>query len=123
MKSCFDRVSLALGSCSPCFPIAACFSDTCDAFSYIGRSRAPVTGIGDSRMPECYRFNSQDQDLIDAATVLLKEIVAFEKLCPAKLVSIAKLQHVLSRLPRVTPDLDVTISVIGPRHNFDEVET
>ena len=74
-------------------------------------------------MPDCYRFNSQDRDLIDAAAGLLKEIVAFEKLCPAKLVSVAKVQHVLSRLPRVTSDLNVTISVVGPRHNFDEVET
>jgi hypothetical protein len=74
-------------------------------------------------MPECYRFNSQDRELLSAAAALLKEIVAFAKLCPAKLVSIAKVQNVLSRLPRVTADLDVTISVIGPRHNFDEVET
>jgi hypothetical protein len=74
-------------------------------------------------MLDCYRFNSQDRDLTDAAAVLLKKIVAFAKLSPAKLVSVAKVQHVLSRLPRATPDLDVTISVIGPRHNFDEVET
>ena len=74
-------------------------------------------------MPECYRFNSRDQDLIDAAAVLLKEIIAFGKLCPAQLVSVAKVQHVLSRLPRVTLDLGVTISVIAPRNNFDEVET
>lgn len=74
-------------------------------------------------MPECYRFNSRDRDLIDAAAVLLKGVIAFEKLCPAQLVSVAKVQHVLSRLPRVTPDLDVTISVIGPHCNFDEVET
>jgi hypothetical protein len=39
------------------------------------------------------------------------------------LVSVAKVQHVLSRLPQVTRDLDVTISVVGPRRNFDEVET
>lgn len=76
-----------------------------------------------SRMRESYKFNSRDKDLIDAAALLLKEIVAFEKLCPAKLVSVAKVQHVLSRLPLVTPDLTVTISVIGPRHNSDEVET
>src|SRR5580704_16079835 len=52
-----------------------------------------------------------------------KKIVAFATLSRAKLVSVAKVQHVLYRLPRVTPDLNVTISVIGPRHNFDEVET
>jgi hypothetical protein len=70
-----------------------------------------------------YRFNPQDRELLEAAAVLLKKIAAFEKLRPATLVSAAKIQHVLSRLPQVTSDLNVTISVIGPRRNFDEVET
>src|SRR5438552_12975248 len=74
-------------------------------------------------MPELYSFNSRDLDLIDAAAVLLKELVAFEILRPARLVSIAKVQHLLTRLPGVTPDLNVAISVVGPGHNFDEVGT
>lgn len=58
-----------------------------------------------------------------AATALLKKIVGAEILRPAGLVSVAKLLHVLSRLPGVTPDLEVTVSVIGPRRKFGEIET
>jgi hypothetical protein len=55
-------------------------------------------------------------------TVLLKKVAA-ATLRPAQMVSVAKLQHVFSRLPRVTRDLAVTASVIGPRRKFDEIET
>jgi hypothetical protein len=55
--------------------------------------------------------------------VVLKKIANAESLRPAELVSVAKLQHVLSVLPRVTPDLEVTVSVITPRRRSDEIET
>lgn len=73
-------------------------------------------------MPELYCFDSNDEPLVTAAAILLKK-VAEAKLPPAKLVSVAKLQHVFSYFPRSTSDLNVTISVIGPRRKFEEIET
>jgi len=73
--------------------------------------------------PERYSFEGRDRALLTAAAVLLKKVAAAETLRPGQLVSVAKLRHVLSHLPRVTPDLDVTVSVISPRRKFGEVET
>jgi hypothetical protein len=74
-------------------------------------------------MPGQYIFDGRDRALLDAATALLKRVTRAESVSPGQLVSIAKLQHVLSHLPRVTPGLDVTVQVIGPRHKFGEIET
>lgn len=74
-------------------------------------------------MPERYTLNTRDCWLLQAATVLLKMVAAAETLRPAELVSVAKLQHVLSVLPRVTPDLKVTVQVTGPRNRFGEIRT
>jgi len=52
-------------------------------------------------MPERYHLNAQDRDLLQAATILLKKVATAETLRPAELVSVAKLQHVLSALPRL----------------------
>lgn len=52
-------------------------------------------------MPERYNLNARDRSLVQAATILLKRVAAAETLRPAELVSVAKLQHVLSVLPRV----------------------
>jgi len=68
-------------------------------------------------------LDDRDHDLLTAAAALLKKVANAEVLRPAELVSVAKLQHVLSKLPRVTPDLEVTVSVIGPRRKFGEIET
>jgi len=73
-------------------------------------------------MPERYSFDSNDEPLVTAATILLRK-VAESKLPPAKLVSAAKLQHVFSYLPRATSDLNVSVSVISPRRKFKEIET
>ena len=74
-------------------------------------------------MPEHYKFDGRDRALLRAAAVLLKKVANAETLRPAELVSVAKLQHVLSVLPRVTPDLEVTVSVVAPRRKFGEIET
>jgi hypothetical protein len=76
-----------------------------------------------TKMPRHYSVAESDRALLAAAAVLLKKVANAENLRPAELVSVAKLQHVLSRLPRVTPDLEVTVSVIGPRRKFGEIET
>ncbi len=74
-------------------------------------------------MPEHYRFNERDRALVTAAAALVKKVANAETLRPAELVSVAKLQHVLSLLPRVTHDLEVAVSVVGPRRKFGEIET
>ena len=88
-------------------------------------SAGPEIGGGngsEAEMHERYSFDSRDRTLLGAAAVLLKKVAA-ATLRPAEMVSVAKLQHVFSRLPRVTRDLAVTVSVIGPRRKFDEIET
>jgi hypothetical protein len=74
-------------------------------------------------MPEHYSFNERDCALLTAAAALLKKVANAETLRPAELVSVAKLQHVLSILPRATHELEVTVSVVGPRRKFGEIET
>jgi tetratricopeptide (TPR) repeat protein len=73
-------------------------------------------------MSERYRFNSQDREILEAATALLRKAASTEITKPAELASIAKLQHVLATLPRVTSDVNVTVSVISPRRKFGEIE-
>jgi hypothetical protein len=77
----------------------------------------------EAEMHERYNFDSGDWALVTAAGVLLKKVAAVAILRPAEMVSVAKLQYVFSLLPRVTLDLGVKISAIGPRCKFDEIET
>jgi hypothetical protein len=79
--------------------------------------------IGDPTMPSHYNFNSDGLALLADANGLLRKVAASPQLRPAELVSVAKILHVLSMLPKVTPDLQVAISVVGPRRKFDEIET
>jgi hypothetical protein len=74
-------------------------------------------------MSERYQFDANDRALLQAATDFLKKVAAAEFLRPAELVSVAKLQHVISRLPKVVSGVDVTVSVASPRRNFGEIET
>jgi hypothetical protein len=70
-----------------------------------------------------YCFDGRDNALLAAAAILLNKVAATKLLRPAELVSLAKLQHVFSRLPKVTLGLDVSVSVISPRREFGEIET
>jgi hypothetical protein len=75
-------------------------------------------------MSERYQFDAKDHALLRAAATLLKKVAIAEGTKPAQLVSVAKLQHVLSLLPRATSEIDVTVSVSSPRRDFpDEIET
>jgi hypothetical protein len=74
-------------------------------------------------MPDRYMFDERDHALVTAAATLLKKVANAETLRPAELVSVAKLQHALSILPRVTHDVEVTVSVVGPRLMSGEIET
>jgi hypothetical protein len=79
--------------------------------------------VSEADMPEHYRLDERERDLLTAAATLMKKVANAEILRPAELVSVAKLQHVFSLLPRVTHDLEVTVAVTGPRRNFGEAET
>jgi hypothetical protein len=72
---------------------------------------------------ERYNLSSQDKTLLTAASALLRKIAAAELTQPAELVSIAKLQYVLSRLPRVTKNVTVAVSIQSPRRKFGEIKT
>jgi hypothetical protein len=74
-------------------------------------------------MSERYQFNRSDLALVKAAVGLLKKAFAAESVRPAQLVSIAKLLHVLSVLPRVTSGIIASASVSSPRRTFGEIET
>lgn len=70
-----------------------------------------------------YLFNHRDKKLIVSARLLLIKVTQASSLLPAQLLSIAKLRHVLEKIPNVTSCLDVRVSVISPRRYFDDVET
>src|SRR5258708_32600326 len=72
---------------------------------------------------ELYRLNGRDKSLLESASLLLRKAALAGSTRPAELVSVAKMQHVLSRLPRVTQDVAITVSVLGPRRKFGEIET
>jgi hypothetical protein len=72
---------------------------------------------------ELYRLNSRDKALLESASVLLRKAALAGSTTPAELMSVAKMQHVLSRLPRVTQHVAITVSVVGPRRKFGEIET
>jgi hypothetical protein len=74
-------------------------------------------------MSELYRFNSTDEDNLLAARLLLTKLTASRTIRPAQLVTVAKLQHVLSVLPRVTTGVTASVSACCPRHKFGDIET
>jgi len=74
-------------------------------------------------MSERYQFDARDRALVEAAATLLKKVAFAEITTPAQLVSIAKLQHVLSALPRVTSGVEISVSVACPRRTFGDIET
>ena len=74
-------------------------------------------------MNETYILGRADEELLLATKALLKKLASASTTKPAELVSIAKMMHVLSVLPRSVPDVHVEISVILPRRRFDEIET
>ena len=68
-------------------------------------------------------LNPQDEALLDAARSLLAKVASAPSLHPAQLVSVAKLQHALARLPQANSELEVHVSVVGPPHTFGDIET
>lgn len=74
-------------------------------------------------MSERYQFTPRDAELLWSANLLLRKIITSGMIRPAQMVTLAKLQHVLSALPRVAEDLTASVSVSCPRHKFGDVET
>jgi hypothetical protein len=62
-------------------------------------------------MSKPYRFTEDDKHVIAAVEQLLRRLVCSGSLRPAQLISVAKVLHLVSRLPRVTPDVCVTIDL------------
>ncbi len=74
-------------------------------------------------MSERFQFDADDRALLRAASELLKKAATAATTTPAQLVSIAKLQHVISALPRVTAGVEVSVSVSSPSRTFGKMET
>lgn len=70
-----------------------------------------------------YEYSQHDGVMIAATRQLIDKLTRSNVLTPAQRVSVAKMQFVLSRLPRVTEDLDLSIHVTGPRRLFGEIQT
>lgn len=70
-----------------------------------------------------YEFSQHDNVIIAATYQFIDKLTKSNTLNPAQRVSVAKMQFVLSRMPRVTEDLNLSIQVTGPRRMFGEIET
>jgi hypothetical protein len=74
-------------------------------------------------MNERYKLGAKDEETLEAAASLLKKVASAGTTRPAQLVSVAKVLHVLSVLPRVTPEVTAFVSVSSPRRKFGDIET
>jgi hypothetical protein len=62
-------------------------------------------------MSELYSLDNTDQNVVLAAELLLRKLAASRTIRPAQLVTVAKLQHVLSVLPQVTNGVIASVSI------------
>ena len=76
-----------------------------------------------NEVPIKYESTRSDSPLVGAAIVLLDKVIKSGVLSPAQLVSIAKLFQVYCRLPRITPGLEIKVTITSPRNKFGDVET
>jgi hypothetical protein len=74
-------------------------------------------------MTKRYQFTPCDAELLRAATLLLRKVMGSDKIRPGQMVTLAKLQHILSVLPRATEDVTASVSVCTPTRTFGEIET
>jgi len=72
-------------------------------------------------MSQRYQFSPRDAELLWAATRLLQKVASSGKVRTAQLVTIAKLQRVLSSLPRVTDRVTASITAFSPPFYFGRV--
>jgi|JI6StandDraft_1071083.scaffolds.fasta_scaffold107598_2 hypothetical protein len=72
---------------------------------------------------EPYNMNAQDVALVRHASDLLNKLLQAPWVRPAERVTIAKLQHALSRLPAVSDLEFINLTLSSPRKLFGEIET
>jgi hypothetical protein len=70
-----------------------------------------------------YVLNSEDREFLEAAALMLSKVTKSNAISAAQLISVAKLQHALSRLPKLTSDMTVEVTVTGPRRKYGESQT
>ncbi len=68
-------------------------------------------------MPD-YLLGDRDLEIVAAARMLLDKVSRSGRLRPAELVSVGKLLHLIARLPRPTPGLNVEVGVFAPERSF-----
>ena len=67
------------------------------------------------KMPQKYRFNSEDEAVMIEVNGLVRRLIYSGSLQPAQIVSVAKVLHVLSNLPSVNEDVSVTVELTAKR--------
>lgn len=72
--------------------------------------------------PENYCLNDRDRTVVATAILLLEKILRADFIAPAEIVSVAKVLHVLKRLPNHSAAIEVSVGLSGPRRIFDEHE-
>jgi hypothetical protein len=65
-----------------------------------------------------YELGSSDLTVVNAAIQLLKKIILAPFVSPAEIVSVSKAMHVLKRLPHPSSEMNVSITLTGPRRSF-----
>ena len=73
-------------------------------------------------LTEPYKFNDTDQNIVEAARLLLRKLCAPGTIRSAQLVTVAKLHHVLLTLPKVTYGVTAS-TTISMRMKYAEIMT
>jgi hypothetical protein len=69
-----------------------------------------------------FLFKSRDQKVVAAAIMLLEKICKSSLVSPLKIKAISKALNMLKSLPKKTQDINVSISLVGPRRWFGDHE-
>ena len=73
-----------------------------------------------SEIPDRYCLTGRDRAVVATAIQLLEMILRAPFITPAETVSVAKVLHVLKRLPERSAEITVSISLSGPERVFGE---
>lgn len=65
-----------------------------------------------------YELDSSDLTVVKTAIQLLKKIILGPLVSPAEVISVSKAMHVLKRLPHTSSEMNVSITLTGPRRSF-----
>jgi hypothetical protein len=73
-------------------------------------------------LTESYKFNDTDQNIVEAARLLLRKLNTPGTIRPVQLVTVAKLHQVLLTLPKVTYGVTAS-ATISTRMKYAEIMT